>query len=93
MACPYCRSRKVAEEYTIQTYDLPDEFVAINHVECGKCHAYYTKTIRENYRTDKRRTIITKGSFLTDSVSRNVKTKSRWAGFKQLFNFRNRRRE
>ena len=32
MACPYCNSRKIAEEYTVQTYDLRDEFVAINHI-------------------------------------------------------------
>ena len=47
MACPYCNSRKIAEEYTVQTYDLRDEFVAINHIQCGKCGAYYSKTIRE----------------------------------------------
>ena len=37
MACPYCRSRKVREEYTVQTYDLKEDWIAINHVQCGKC--------------------------------------------------------
>ena len=41
MACPYCRSRKVREEYTVQTYDLRDDWIAINHVQCGKCGASY----------------------------------------------------
>ena len=65
MACPYCNSRKIAEEYTVQTYDLRDEFVAINHIQCGKCGAYYSKTIRENPYTGKRKVFCAKGSYLT----------------------------
>ena len=64
MACPYWNSRKIAEEYTVQTYDLRDEFEAINHIQCGKCGAYYSKTIRENPYTGKRKVSCTKGSYL-----------------------------
>ncbi len=61
MRCPYCGSRRISDEYTAQTYDLPDEWVAVDHVRCGKCGATYTKTIRENLETGERRVITAAG--------------------------------
>ena len=60
MSCPYCGSRKVSEEYNVRTYEVRDEWIAINEVQCGKCHAYYSKTIRDNIRTGKRKVTISK---------------------------------
>lgn len=60
MTCPYCGSRKVADEYTVRTYDVGDEWIAINELQCGKCHAHYSKTIRDNIRTGKRKVTISK---------------------------------
>ena len=77
MACPYCRSRKVREEYTVQTYDLKEDWIAINHVQCGKCGAYYSKTIRENPRTGKRKVFCTKGSYLTGNPPQQSFNRSR----------------
>ncbi len=65
MACPYCGSRKVAEEYTVQTYDLIKEFVAVNEIRCAKCGSTYSKTIRENPNTGRRRVTIGRGSYYT----------------------------
>ena len=36
MACPYCRSRKVREEYTVQTYDLKEDRTGKRKVFCTK---------------------------------------------------------
>ena len=58
MACPYCGSRKVSEERTVQTFDLPDEWVAISQVRCFKCGSYYSKTIRDNLRTGRRKVTV-----------------------------------
>ena len=66
MSCPYCGSRKVAEEHTVQTYDLKDDWIAINQVLCGKCGARYSKTIRENPRTGRRKVFCTKGPHPSD---------------------------
>ena len=73
MPCPYCRSRKVREERTVRTYDLPDEWVAINNVQCGKCGCTYSKTIRDNLRTGRRRVVVSKGSGYAPVPSRNAK--------------------
>ncbi len=77
MACPYCRSRKTAEEYTVQTYDLRNDWIAINRVQCGRCGAYYSKTIRENPRTGKRRVFVTKGPYLADHPPQVVFNRTR----------------
>ena len=60
MPCPYCKSRKVEEEYTVQVYELRDEAVYINNVLCAKCGHRYTRTIRDNYLTGKSRSFTTK---------------------------------
>ena len=59
----YCNSRKIAEEYTVQTYDLRDEFVAINHIQCGKCGVLLQDDPRESvYRQQEG---VHQGSYLT----------------------------
>ncbi len=73
MSCPYCRSRKVREEHTVRTYDLPDEWVAINNVQCGKCGCCYSKTIRDNIRTGRRRVVVRKLSEGTSVRSLNAR--------------------
>jgi len=63
MSCPYCGSRKTLEEYTVRTFDLPEEWVAINHVLCAKCGECYSKTVRDNLKTGKRRVVVSKKSY------------------------------
>lgn len=88
MPCPYCGSRRISEEYTLRTYDLPQEWVAINHVLCAKCGECYSKTIRENIATGKRKVTVSKKSYLTeDLLVRSLGIKRRVLGF-----FRRRRR-
>ena len=64
MSCPYCGSKRAVEEYTVRTYDLPLEWVAINHVLCAKCGECYSKTIRESTATGKRKVSVSKKSYL-----------------------------
>ncbi len=68
MSCPYCGSRKVLEEYTVKTFDLPNEIVAINHVLCAKCGECYSKTIRDNLATGKRRVVVSRTSYLSGNM-------------------------
>ena len=58
MACPYCGSRKKAEEYTVRTYSAGDEWVGINEIQCAKCREFYSETVRNNIRTGKRRVTV-----------------------------------
>ena len=73
MPCPYCGSRKVSNEYTYRTYDVSNEFVAIDHVECGRCGGLYSRTVRENLRTGRRKVIVSKGSPVPGAVSCSMK--------------------
>lgn len=57
MPCPYCKSRKVTESETIATYDVRDEYIAIDRIICGKCGESYQKMIRQNLRTGTRKVI------------------------------------
>ncbi len=57
MSCPYCKSRKTNSAQTVRFYDVRGETIAIDHVECGRCGAVYSMTVRENPSTGERRVI------------------------------------
>ena len=69
MACPYCGSRKTVGQRTVREYDVGDEYVAIDHVECGRCGGFYSKTVRNNPSTGRRKVIVSKGSPIPGTVS------------------------
>ncbi len=73
MKCPYCGSRKVSEQYTYREYDVGSEYVSIDHVECGKCGGFYSKTVRNNPSTGRRKVIVSKGSPIPGTVSYSKK--------------------
>ena len=68
MSCPYCGSSRTAEEYTVRTFELGNEWVAINHVLCARCGECYSKTVRDNLRTGTRRVTVSRKSYLTDDA-------------------------
>jgi len=68
MACPYCGSLRTVEEYTVRTYDLPNELVAINHVLCARCGECYSRIIREDSSTGRRRSKVSRMSCLTEDI-------------------------
>ena len=83
MPCPFCGSRRTLEEYTVRTFDLPEEWVAINHVLCAKCGECYSKTVRDNLRTGKRRVTVSRKSCIESPSIRHKP--ARWSLRLKLF--------
>ena len=54
MSCPYCKSRKANSAQNIRFYEVRGETIAIDHIECGRCGAVYSVTVRENTSTGER---------------------------------------
>lgn len=62
MSCPYCKSKRMNSTQNVYLYDVRGETIAIDHVECGRCGAVYSMTVRENPSTRERRVIYGKVS-------------------------------